>query len=431
MVKRILAIAIIYLGAVAAWMALGGSLSNRTSTFDGRLGNEVASLWGAPQTQVSPDLVFTWQTRKLEKYNEWDSAAKKYKPMTKEVLSWGKKPVQLESSEIQTALKLTQRKKGLLWYPTYEVDFRGRYLYKNDSDQDGILIVTYRFPTPQASYDNLVFESNGKADPRLMPISDEHGKILEKRVPVSKGGAVPFSIGYQSRGLNSWRYSFGTDINHIKNFSLSMTTNFPNIDFPAGTISPTKKDSRSDGWLLNWNFNNLVSGFQIGMEMPQKLNPGPLAAQISYFAPVCLTFFFIWMFVITLLRNVELHPMNYLFLAAAFFAFHLLFAYTVDHIELLTAFAISSGVSIFLVVTYLRGVVGLRFAALEAGSAQVIYLILFSYAHFFEGYTGLIVTIGSIVTLFVIMQLTIRIRWSEKFKRAPKAVPKPILQSGE
>jgi hypothetical protein len=71
--------------------------------------------------------------------------------------------------------------------------------------------------------------------------------------------------------------------------------------------------------------------------------------------------------------------------------------------------------SVSLVVSYLRLVVGLRFAAVEAGLAQVCYLVLFSYAFFLDGYTGLVVTIGAIVTLFATMQLTGRIRWSEKF----------------
>jgi hypothetical protein len=46
---------------------------------------------------------------------------------------------------------------------------------------------------------------------------------------------------------------------------------------------------------------------------------------------------------------------------------------------------------------------------------------LFSYAFFFEGFTGLAVTIGAVVTLFVVMQMTGKIRWQEKFNRA--AVP--------
>ena len=126
------------------------------------------------------------------------------------------------------------------------------------------------------------------------------------------------------------------------------------------------------------------------------------------------------MFIITTLRGINLHPMNYFFLAAAFFAFHLLLAYLVDHVSIHIAFLICSLVSIFLVVSYLRLVVGMRFAAMEAGFAQLIYLVLFSYAFFFKGLTGLAVTIGSIVTLFVIMQMTGRINWEEKFAK-PKA----------
>ena len=69
-----------------------------------------------------------------------------------------------------------------------------------------------------------------------------------------------------------------------------------------------------------------------------------------------------------------------------------------------------------LVVSYLRLVVGRRFAWREAGLAQIVYLVGFSFAHFFEGFTGLIVTVGSILTLFLLMQLTGRIKWSDRFR---------------
>jgi hypothetical protein len=90
-------------------------------------------------------------------------------------------------------------------------------------------------------------------------------------------------------------------------------------------------------------------------------------------------------------------------------------AYLVDHISIHAAFAISAAVSVFLVISYLRLVVGMRFAAVEAGITQLTYLVLFSYAFFFKGFTGLVITIGSIVTLFVVMQMTGRVKWAEKF----------------
>jgi hypothetical protein len=70
-------------------------------------------------------------------------------------------------------------------------------------------------------------------------------------------------------------------------------------------------------------------------------------------------------------------------------------------------------------------VVGPKFAFVEAGLAQFVYLVLFSYAFFFKGFTGLSITIGAIVTLFVVMQLTAKIKWSDRFAamRAPNQNP--------
>jgi inner membrane protein involved in colicin E2 resistance len=151
------------------------------------------------------------------------------------------------------------------------------------------------------------------------------------------------------------------------------------------------------------------------MDLPNRLNPGPLASRITFFAPVSLLFFLTVMVMLGVTRGENLHPVNYFFLSAAFFAFHLLLAYLVDHVSIHAAFAMASATSIALVVSYLRVVAGMRAALLHAGAAQLVFLVLFSYAFFFEGYTGLTITIGAIVTLFVLMQMTARIRWDEVF----------------
>jgi hypothetical protein len=42
--------------------------------------------------------------------------------------------------------------------------------------------------------------------------------------------------------------------------------------------------------------------------------------------------------------------------------------------------------------------------------------MLFSCAFFFKGFTGLAITIDSILTLFVTMQMTGRVKWAELFR---------------
>ncbi len=408
MLKRIVAIAFIFLCASAAWMVLGATVFSRTYDSDKVLKGEVASLWGVPQSQQPPA-----------------ATAEHTEPKTTETVVDGKKrsftekvsvteTLSLESSRVDVSLGLEHRQKGLLWYSTYKVGFDGTYVFRNATQQERVTF-TLKFPAERAIYDDLVFTVNGA------PVALTNEKnTATGTAAVKPGEAATLRVAYRSQGLNDWRYNFGGDVAQVRDFRMRMQTNFREIDFPEGTLSPSEKRETRDGWELEWNYRNLVSGFQIGMAMPEKLQPGPLAGRISFFAPVSLFFFFFLMFIITTMRGIELHPMNYFFLATAFFAFHLLLAYLVDHVSIHAAFAASSVVSIFLVISYLRLVVGTRFAAREAGLAQFIYLVMFSYAFFFKGFTGLAVTIGSILTLFVVMQITGRVRWAEKFSARPE-----------
>ncbi|HXI23073.1 MAG TPA: inner membrane CreD family protein, partial [Pyrinomonadaceae bacterium] len=291
-------------------------------------------------------------------------------------------------------------------------------------------------PTAQAIYDDLVFTVDD------VPLTLTNGKnSASGTAKVAAGKTAYLKVGYKSQGLNDWRYSFGSssanggesdnagansNIAQVRDFSMKMTTNFKDIDFPDNTLSPTLKSETASGWNLEWTYKNLVSGYQIAMTMPEKLQPGPLAGRISFFAPVSLFFFFFLMLIITTLRGIELHPMNYFFLAAAFFSFHLLLAYLVDHVSIHLAFVICSAVSVFLVISYLRLVLGMRFATREAALAQFIYLVAFSYAFFLKGFTGLAITIGSILTLFVVMQATGKIRWRERFAPSPPRDSLPL-----
>jgi inner membrane protein involved in colicin E2 resistance len=164
--------------------------------------------------------------------------------------------------------------------------------------------------------------------------------------------------------------------------------------------------------------------------MPEKLQPGPLASQIATFAPVSLFFFIVVLLTIGIVKKVEIHPMHFFFLAASFFAFHLLFAYLADQLSIHVAFVIAAATSLTLTTSYLRVVFGARFAFLAAGSAQLVYLVLFSYAFFFKGLTGLAITIGAIATLFVLMQATARIDWNDVFaRRAAPGSPDPSALS--
>jgi hypothetical protein len=393
-ISRLGAIVLVFLCVTIAWAILGTSIVARTEFGYDSLGEEVQELWGTPHYQVAP-LVF--------------------------VSADGDKAQQTEllSSDIEVDLRLEHRRKGLLWYATYDVEFEAYYTFRNPLRERATATVTYQFPSSTVIYDDFEFRvGEVSASP-----AGGTGRQLAAEVSVARSEEVEIRVAYKSRGLDTWRYSFGDEIATVRDFDLVVNTDFDEYDFPDSTISASTKTPAEEGWRLEWHFNNMVSDADVGVRMPRRLNPGPVASRMSYFAPVSLLFFFTVLVVFGVVKDNSLHPMHYFFLGAAFFAFHLLFAYLVDHVALQLAFALAAVVSMGLVVSYLWRVAGRRFALREAAISQFLFLILFSYAFFFEGYTGLVVTVGAIITLAVLMHVTAGVEWGQVFGRGK--APRP------
>jgi hypothetical protein len=408
-------IGVVWLLAVAAWMALGAVTGSRRETQATSLRAKVNELWGQEQTQQAPKVSFR---------REFPP------PLPPDTFIYERDSVKatLASSEIDAKLHADPRRKGLVWYSLYDVGFRANYSYVHEDSRPALLRIELALPSQTAVYDDLTFIVDGQDQSATL---DATPGVLAYELRVLPKQRVTFTAGYKSRGIDSWRYAAADGVSRLNAFRLGLTTDFDAIDFPSETLSPTSRQKTGPGWLLRWDFRQTVTGQGIGMVMPARIQPGELASALSFSAPVSLLFFFVVVFVLATLRKIDVHPINYLLIASAFFAFHLLFAYSVDHLSVEVAFALSSVVSLVLVVTYLRLVVSNTFAFREAAIAQLVYLIGFSLAHFWDGFTGLTITVLAIATLFVMMQLTGRVRWHEvlSFGGGAKG-PSPLAPAG-
>ena len=262
--------------------------------------------------------------------------------------------IPLSESELRAHLELEQRRKGLVWFPTYSVDFRGRYRFDNPTEYAATATITIPLMAQNVGYDNFVVEDEEGA-PIPFQISP-HDATVE--LPFDAGQPRTITIRYRTRGTSRWTYQMAQGNGRVKNFSLAMSTNFEAVDFPAGALSPTEFRAADGEWHGDWRFESLISSAPIAISLPERLNPGPLASKITFFAPISLLFFFFVVAVLATQQEKRLHPMHFFMLGCAFFAFHLLFAYLVDHVSVGASFALSALTSSLLVVTYARHFVG-------------------------------------------------------------------------
>jgi inner membrane protein involved in colicin E2 resistance len=418
---RTLANGLVFFAVTIAWLVLGGVTHSRKDEQSSKLRASVQSLWGNPQVQRAPNLRFRWTTQSPNVRTETKDGVKVQ--ISELVTEEHERAVPLASSQIEVGLDSDLRRKGLMWYSLYDVGFDAKYHYVHEGPESGVLRIMFAFPDANAIYDRFTFTVNGVEKAGML---DPTGSGVSVDVSVTPSQPVDLHVAYASRGLDEWQYKPTEGVGRLSNFELNMRTNFRDIDFPAQTLSPSKRSADGEGHRLSWSFRQIVAGNGIGMVMPQRVQPGDLASQLAWSAPISLFFFSLVIFVLAILRKIEIHPINYTLLAGAFFAFHLLFAYSADLLPVEAAFALASVVSIALVVSYLRLVVSPRFALVEAGLSQLVYLVGFSLAHFWSGYTGLTTTVLAIITLYVLMQVTGRVRWSDVLgTRTPQPQAQP------
>jgi hypothetical protein len=423
--KYFIAVAFVWLGCSLAWVVLASTLLYRSGEMSSELTNEVDRLWGPPLVQTPPTVSYQEPKKVTEKIVTTDAQGKSVEQQVERALDQTL-PLPAVRSEIRVKLDLEHRRKGLLWFPTYGIDFDGSYEFKNDTAVPRSVTTLFPLETGNSVYDGFrAIRADGTALP--ITVASDGARFTASLAP---GETLAFAVRYRARGRSQWRYSLTHGAGRVDQFRMLVATDFPNVDFPAGTLSPSKHaTTKSGGWQGEWTFDSLVANAGIGLELPQKLNPGPLASRITFFAPVGLLFFLFVASVLGVARKIALHPMHFFFIGCAFFAFHLLFAYTVDQIPLTTAFLLSSVVSLALVVSYAHWFLGLKRALLFLAVPQFLYLVLFSATFFWQGFTGLAIAVGAILTLFVIMQIVGRVRWDETFQRRPAPPREPLVAS--
>jgi hypothetical protein len=163
-VRRLFAIAGIFLGTSAAWGILGTSLVARSGEFDSRLEQEVHALWGAPQRQVAATGWIDRPDVEIEVVETKDAAGKVTRAETRKDVV---RPLTLapESTRATADVQLEHRQKGLLWYATYDVQFRATYVFRNPDSAPRPMRLRLALPEGQVLFDDVTVRVDGQPAP--------------------------------------------------------------------------------------------------------------------------------------------------------------------------------------------------------------------------------------------------------------------------
>ena len=422
-VQKIAALIVIFFSVTIAWVILASTTLWRTSNTSTSLKNSMESTYGGELEINAPSLYrMVAEDAGSAKPNSLMIEDDKF-PAYGETLetkdgsvSYYPKYATLESSDINIDIKLDRRKKGYLWFPTFKSHFKATYQFLIDNVVEGEpYYISSVFASSNNIYTNVKVSVNGKEIDNIIEFLTRERRLL---VMPDNTGKVSLLVEYDATGMGQLEYRIAPqykELTQINNFNCVISTDFIDYDFPRNMLSPTTKEDASSFAKLTWNFSNIITGKDIGLVIPNKLNYGEITSRVSFFAPIPLLFFFVVLLIISVVTKQDIHAMHFFFLTLSFFSFHLMFSYFSDQMHIYLSFGVACMVSLGLTVSYIMHFLSKKMAFIIVPLTQIVYLFIFSFSFFFDGITGFIVTICAVVTLFILMQLTAKLNWHEVF----------------
>lgn len=309
-------------------------------------------------------------------------------------------------SDIKADIKSAQLKNKLKYINSYSIQYKSQYnIYPAQENIKKIKLI-YKLPAKKTVIDDFKIYINNN-DLKEIKIDSDNNEIISN-IQFRQGEINNIEISYIAKGSSFWKYYIGKNINQLIEFNLELTTNFKKIIFPEDCISTAINNEIKNSTKLRWNYNNLLLGYNIGIEMPHLINPGKSASLMSFSGIICLLLFFIFLFFSLIYNNKEFSIYEYFFLTLSFFIFYLTFSFTIQYLNNYLSLIIALIVSLSISGFYISNKNGIGFTILYILIPQFVYTCLISFSLFYKGLFGLSLTIVIIATTVIIMIMNIK-----------------------
>ncbi|HYO55482.1 hypothetical protein [Archangium sp.] len=369
---------------VFATAVIASQVADRTDFSSSELARDVEERWGAPVVQPAPSL----------RYVQSGTIFTELKP-----LPFDKQHVQVQS-------RMNYRKRGLRYFSGFDFTLSADYAVVNREGHD--IDVAFIFPIEvdksQVLLSELQFLVNGaESDLDL----GESGNRLVWTGRIPQGATSHFSIRYRARGLDSFIYKLDPAL-PARDVRLHLAVEGgENFDYPPQVLSATQVEAGRGTVALDWAFQSLESGVNLGVILPSVEAYDDLISTMAgrAWVPFLCLMALLAAFSIRHRRPLAFYE-SYL-LAAAYGFFFVLLAYLAAFMNFYVAYGLATLGLGAAVVGYAKRLYPEERTSRLAGTWGAT-LVVPTTAVILQGYTGLIYTLEILAALLGLMALSTR-----------------------
>ncbi|NTX51396.1 hypothetical protein [Myxococcus sp. CA039A] len=369
---------------IFATAVIAGQVADRADFANSELAAGVEDRWGAPVVQPAPSLRFVHSGTIFTEL----------------------KPLAFDRQHVEVLAKMNYRKRGLRYFSGFDFNLGAEYAVVNREGHD--IDVAFIFPMEMDKSQVLLSELQFLVDGQEASLDlGDSGNRLVWTGRIAKGATARFVIRYRARGLDSFIYKLDPALS-ARDVRLHFAVEGgDNYDYPGGVLSASAVQTGSDTVTLDWAFQSLESGVNLGVILPSEKTFDSMVSRMASRAWVPFLALVALLAALGMRHKRQLALHEAYLLAAVYGFFFVLLAYLAAFMNFYGAYVLSALGLGAAVVAYARWLFPKERMAVLAGLWAATLLVPTG-AVILEGYTGLIYTLEILAGLLGLMVLSTR-----------------------
>ncbi|MDH5178326.1 MAG: cell envelope integrity protein CreD, partial [Gammaproteobacteria bacterium] len=364
--------------------------------------NSISQSWTGNQKLIGPVLIVPYV--EYYKKREWDSNLKTYQNITYHTNR--KLYILPENLQINGEVKTENRKRGLYDIPVYatDLDIKGTFSNREAVHQAQNKGSNIKWKKPYLTI--LISDIRGISEQPLLNWAGKEYEFASGSAVEQIGNGMHASLGELETGrITAYPFSFKVNLKGMekiqfaavgKTTKVSLSANWPHPSFIGRYLPATKvidPDKFSATWqlssfssdmprLINACQNNQCSEFTnntFGVALINTVDIYHKTERSVKYAILFISLTFITFFLFEIMKNLRLHPMQYLLVGMSLTFFYLLLVSLSEHIAFIYAYMIAAGANIITIGIYISAILSSRKMATGfSGMLTLLYMMLYA-----------------------------------------------------
>lgn len=244
---------------------------------------------------------------------------------------------------------------------------------------------------------------------------------INAQVPIRTDSIVNYEFTTEI-DLKGSQYLYFTPVGKTTDVIIKSNWSTPSF---TGTYLPDERNVSNEGFTSNWNILHLNRNFpqewtgskyqiedsSFGTDLLLPVDNYKKSYRVAKYAILFLVLTFMTFFFVEIMRNVFIHPVQYLLVGIAIIVFYTLLLSFSEHIQFNFSYMLASILTLLLISLYTTAILkSKQFGLLIFGILFIMYTFIFTIIQL-EDYALLIGSLGMFIILGFVMYLSRKIDW--------------------